>query len=163
MRTKAVVWCAVIALVLVPATLFALTGEQLFRDNCAGCHTVGKGKLVGPDLKGSGMRHSEDWLLRWVKSSQTMIGTGDADAVKLYRDNDQILMPDFSLSDDEIKSVLAWVKAEGGNSPGDGLLAQAGESMQPGSPGYMLLFVIILFLTATWAGVRTIKLFSIKN
>ncbi len=28
----------------------AVTGEQTFKTKCAACHTVGGGKLVGPDL-----------------------------------------------------------------------------------------------------------------
>jgi cytochrome c2 len=27
-------------------------GEKIFRMNCGACHSVGKGKLVGPDLLG---------------------------------------------------------------------------------------------------------------
>ena len=26
-------------------------GEQIFKSNCAACHTIGGGKLIGPDAK----------------------------------------------------------------------------------------------------------------
>jgi len=28
----------------------AETGQDIFLNNCAACHSIGKGKLVGPDL-----------------------------------------------------------------------------------------------------------------
>ncbi|MBM3435704.1 MAG: cytochrome c, partial [Bacteroidetes bacterium] len=50
---------------------------------CTACHTIGKGKLIGPDLKGVNDRHNEAWLLSFIRSSQTMIKNGDPVAVKL--------------------------------------------------------------------------------
>ena len=44
---------------------------------CAACHTIGKGKLIGPDLKGITERHEEAWLYSFIKSSQTMVNNGD--------------------------------------------------------------------------------------
>ena len=26
------------------------TGEKIFNETCVACHTIGKGKLIGPDL-----------------------------------------------------------------------------------------------------------------
>lgn len=94
-------------------SLNAQDGAQLFRTNCGACHTVGKGKLVGPDLKGLQDRHTEEWILKWVHSSQTLVKSGDKDAVKLFNDNNQIQMPDQPLSDNDIKSVLAYIKTGG--------------------------------------------------
>ena len=94
-------------------SVFADDGSQLFRTNCGACHSVGKGKLVGPDLKGVDTRHTEAWILKWVKSSQTVVNSGDKDAVKLFADNNQIVMPDQPLKDDEIKSILSYIKTGG--------------------------------------------------
>jgi cytochrome c2 len=88
-------------------------GGQLFKTNCGACHTVGKGKLVGPDLKGVQDRHNEEWLLKWVHSSQTLVKAGDKDAVKVFNDNSQIQMPDQSLSDNDVKAVLTYIKTGG--------------------------------------------------
>src|SRR5580692_8875916 len=88
-------------------------GGQLFKTNCGACHTVGKGKLVGPDLKGIQERHSEDWILKWVKGSQAMVKSGDKDAVKLFADNSSIPMPDQALADNDIKAILSFIKTEG--------------------------------------------------
>ena len=88
-------------------------GASMFRANCGACHTVGKGKLVGPDLKGVETRHTEAWLMKWVKSSQAMVQAGDKDAVKLFADNSSIPMPDQALSEDQVKTILGFIKTGG--------------------------------------------------
>ena len=80
---------------------------------CAACHTVGGGKLVGPDLLGVENRHSEDWLRKFIKSSQSLISSGDEEAIKVFNENNMIPMPDQPLSDKEIKMVLTFIKSEG--------------------------------------------------
>lgn len=88
-------------------------GGDIFKANCGACHTVGKGKLVGPDLKGVETRHTESWILKWVKSSQALVQAGDKEAVKLFADNSNIPMPDQALTDDQIKSILGFIKTGG--------------------------------------------------
>lgn len=77
---------------------------------CSACHTIGKGKLVGPDLKGVTERRSETWLISFIRSSQTMIKNGDAEAVKIFEENNKIPMPDNNLSDDQIRGILTYIK-----------------------------------------------------
>ena len=45
-------------------------GEQIFQATCFACHTIGGGRLVGPDLAGVHERLSQEWLESFVKSSQ---------------------------------------------------------------------------------------------
>ncbi len=112
MKTKHII--AAVALVAISfAKTYAQDGGTLFRTNCGACHTVGKGKLVGPDLKGVQDRHTEEWILKWVKGSQSMVKAGDKDAVKLFNDNSMIPMPDQALADNDIKTILAFIKTEG--------------------------------------------------
>ncbi len=77
---------------------------------CSACHTIGKGKLVGPDLKGVNQRHDLPWLLKFIRSSQTVVKSGDKVAVKLFNDNNKIPMPDNPLSEAEIKEVLKYIE-----------------------------------------------------
>ncbi len=88
-------------------------GEQVFQNNCAGCHSVGGGALVGPDLAGVHDRRSQAWLEGFIKSSQSMINGGDPDANALYKKFNQIRMPDMSLTDGQITEVLVYIKAAG--------------------------------------------------
>lgn len=89
-------------------------GEKVFKSTCAACHSVGKGKLVGPDLSGVNSRRNEKWLISWIKSSQTMVKKNDPIGVKLFNEFSKIPMPDQNLSDGQIKDVLAYIKAGSG-------------------------------------------------
>lgn len=98
------------ATVLYSAALNAQDGEQIFKKNCGVCHTVGKGKLVGPDLKDVHTKYKEDWLHQWIKSSQTLVKKGDPVAVKLFEENNKLVMPDQTVSDGDIKTILTFIK-----------------------------------------------------
>jgi mono/diheme cytochrome c family protein len=87
-------------------------GASLFKKNCGVCHTVGKGKLVGPDLKGSHEKYKEDWLIKWIQSSQALVKKGDKTAVKIFEENNKLVMPDQTLPESEIKTILGFIKSE---------------------------------------------------
>jgi len=80
----AAVACAVLALVLLPAsrsdpytrTTLALSGSvqdggRLFRLNCAGCHGLAAQGLVGPNLHGVDRRKNDRQLIQQVVSGRT--------------------------------------------------------------------------------------------
>lgn len=92
----------------ITATL-AQDGEALFKQNCSACHKVGGGRLVGPDLAGISAKRSEEWLLKWTRSSQALIKSGDADAKAIYEEFGSIMMPDQTISDDEIKAIYTFI------------------------------------------------------
>src|SRR4051812_13853457 len=101
----------------IPAThLYAQDGEALFKANCTSCHAIND-KVIGPALKNVQTKHSEEWLLKWVKNSQTLVKSGDADAVKLFNDNNKIVMTSFNLKDAEIKAIVGYIKAESEKAP----------------------------------------------
>lgn len=84
--------------------------EKIFQETCVACHTIGKGKLIGPDLANIQNRHPEDWLIKFIKSSQTVINSGDKYADSLFKAYNQIPMPDHpKLSDGQIKALLAYI------------------------------------------------------
>jgi len=88
--------------------------KTIFRKRCAACHTYGKGIKVGPDLKGVTDRRKRDWLFTFVRSSSTMIQSGDPTATKLFREFKQERMPDWSdLSARQIGAILDYFAADG--------------------------------------------------
>lgn len=109
MKTKKTILGMAMVIAL-SAPAWAQDGEQLFRGNCGYCHTVGKGMLTGPDLLGATNRHTDKWLQKWIKSSSTMIQEGDKKAVALFEKYNQISMPDVNLSDNEINSIISFLK-----------------------------------------------------
>jgi len=87
-------------------------GEQVFNTTCFACHTIGGGRLIGPDLAGVHEKRSQEWLERFVKSSQSMIHAGDAEAVALFEEYSSMLMPDAVASEEQIRQVLSYIKSQ---------------------------------------------------
>jgi len=110
-RIKSFLFSFLLFLFLYNTTVSAQDGEALFKANCTSCHAV-KDKVVGPALAGIQNRRSEEWLLKWVKNSQALVKAGDEYAVKIFNDNNKVMMPAQNLKDDEIKAILAFVKTE---------------------------------------------------
>jgi mono/diheme cytochrome c family protein len=126
-------------------------GEKLFKINCASCHKVTDQKLVGPGLKGVADRvpkPAEEWLIKWIKNSQALVKSGDAYAVKIFTEYNKSVMPSQALSDDEIKSVLAYIA----NPPVDKKVTDGPvDSKVPAKTDsttvlYFLLGLVLLFL-----------------
>jgi len=118
-------WCryVVVAAVFVLVAAFATPaiaddGAAIFSAKCAACHTIGKGKTVGPDLKGITTTESHDWLVKWVSSPSTLIKSGDPTATKLVKDY-PLQMPDLGLSTSDVEAVLSYIAQQsGGAAPG---------------------------------------------
>ena len=91
------------------------SGKEIYQKMCAACHSIGGGRLVGPDLKGVNEKRPEDWLLKFIKSSDKLVKSGDKTAVALL-DEYKMPMPDQALSDEQIKKVLVHIKEAGGST-----------------------------------------------
>ncbi|HLF65408.1 MAG TPA: cytochrome c [Saprospiraceae bacterium] len=90
-------------------SLMVVEGGNLFKLNCTACHQLEQ-RLVGPALKGVDQRHDEAWILKFVRSSQTMVQSGDSVAVALFNTYNSVIMPDQNLNEDQIRSILAYIK-----------------------------------------------------
>ena len=86
---------------------FSENGEDIFNNKgCVACHTIGKGKLTGPDLLGVTKRRNEEWIKKWLKSPETMILT-DPIAKELLKEY-FVPMPNQGLNDSEIESLIEF-------------------------------------------------------
>ena len=81
----------------------------LFSRQCSSCHTIGKGDLVGPDLKGVTSRRDRPWLLRFIRSSQAVVQSGDPTASRLFERYKRQRMPDHDFTSAQIDGLLAYV------------------------------------------------------
>lgn len=86
-------------------------GQLLFKNNCQVCHEVHEEK-IGPALADVHNRKPVEWIKSFISNSQKVIQGGDEYAVKLYNDYNQTLMTSFDFSDEELNSVIEYIKNE---------------------------------------------------
>ncbi len=88
----------------------ASSSADIYKKTCKACHTIGGGKLVGPDLKGVTERREMDWIVKFVQNSQGMIKAGDKAAVALFNQFNKVPMPDQPLSKAQIVGLMEFIK-----------------------------------------------------
>lgn len=93
----------------VSLTQSAEEGKQIFEQKCAGCHTIGGGRLVGPDLQGVTAERDRAWLEKFIRDPNVLFAAGDPDAKALLAEY-QVPMPALGLSNEEIQAVLAYLE-----------------------------------------------------
>ena len=87
------------------------TGQEIFKSLCAPCHSIGKGKLIGPDLKGVTTRRDESWLKRQIKEPDLLIEEKDPIALQLLKEADDVPMASLDLNDGQVMAVIAFLKS----------------------------------------------------
>lgn len=131
MKQLVPIYCCTLLLSVTTGCFAQQNGETLFNSFCNACHSIGKGRLVGPDLAGVHERRSSAWLVKFIQSSQSMIRDGDPEAVALFSEYNQTVMPDAPYNIDEIKSILAYIAEK--SSPGAEAVSASSPSGAVGS------------------------------
>lgn len=95
------------------APIHAQETADFFKRNCANCHTIGGGRLIGPDLKNVGQRRDKEWLTRFMLNPKATIDSGDAYAQQLLNDYSGVLMPTTpDLTAERAEHVLKLIDTE---------------------------------------------------
>ena len=132
-------------------------GKELFNANCAACHKL-DAKATGPALRGVSAKYDAVWLHKWVRNSSDLIKSGDAQAVKVFEENNKAVMSAFpQLSDADIDNIIAYT-----SEPKAEVAAPAPGGEVPGKPAVdsgisnniilgalalvMIILVVMLFL-----------------
>lgn len=96
-----------------PLASFGQDTAAYFKQNCYSCHTIGGGRLVGPDLKDVTTRQDRDWLVRFVLNPQGMIDRGDPYAKQILEEARGVVMPPVAgLTRDRANLLLDLIEAE---------------------------------------------------
>ncbi|MHB1193682.1 MAG: multicopper oxidase domain-containing protein [Longimicrobiales bacterium] len=90
-----------------PSDPEAVQGKLAFESKCLACHSVGGGPKLGPDLLGVTARRSDDWIVRWLRSPESMLAS-DSTARALLAEHQNIPMPNQGLTDVEIRQYLRY-------------------------------------------------------
>jgi cytochrome c2 len=84
-----------------------------FKANCASCHTIGGGRLTGPDLKDVTQRKDRDWLRSYMLNPQAKINAGDPYALQLLDEARGVVMPQIpGLNGEKADFLLDLIEAE---------------------------------------------------
>ena len=87
-------------------------GEALFQSKgCIACHTIGGGRLTGPDLAGVTGRRSFEWIYHQVMSPDSMTAN-DPTARQLMAEY-MTQMPNLGLRPEEAKALYEYLRSEG--------------------------------------------------
>lgn len=92
-------------------------GAALFEEKCVGCHTIGRGPTVGPDLEGVVESRERDWLLEWIQNPDEMLAAGDPLAVQMLEEWNNLAMPDLEITAEGASDILAYIQQESGGAP----------------------------------------------
>ncbi len=84
---------AVLLIALLSTVGFAQDTPDYYRQNCMNCHTIGGGRLTGPDLKNVGQRRDAEWLISFMQNPKAVIDSGDPYALKLAEESRGVVMP----------------------------------------------------------------------
>ena len=110
--SRAGIWAG-LAIVLASGSLRGQETAQFFRQNCASCHTIGGGRLTGPDLKNVAKRKERDWLVRFVQNPTAVLNAGDAYALKLKDEARGAVMPAIpGMTRERADALLQLIEAE---------------------------------------------------
>lgn len=109
MKAFSIFVVAVLLFVLSPRITFAFDAAATFQKKCSGCHSIGQGDLVGPDLKGITEKRKRDWLFHFIISPGAAVRENDPTAKQLV-DKYKMVMPDQDLTKDQIGAILDFIE-----------------------------------------------------
>ncbi len=106
-------------------------GKAVFQAKCAPCHTVGGGRLVGPDLKGVTAARDRGCLEKFISTPDRMIAGGDPVAKSLVQEYGGVAMPNLGLNSSQVEAVIAFLSQ---GTPGKAAAPAAAPAAALGDP-----------------------------
>jgi mono/diheme cytochrome c family protein len=104
---------ALLVLFTVDLPVIAETGQELYDRECSSCHSIGGGPLVGPDLKGVTAKKDREWLIEFTLNPQAMFDRGDAYALKLKSEYNDMIMPSVSgMTEKQAEAILVYIESQ---------------------------------------------------
>lgn len=111
--------CAIVAALVVACATqdaAAQTAADDFRQNCMSCHTIGGGRLTGPDLKDVTTRKDRPWLTSFIVDPKAKLDAGDPYAMELKAASQGAVMPNLpNMTSARAEALLALIEAESKN------------------------------------------------
>jgi cytochrome c2 len=86
-------------------------GQAMFKKLCTGCHTIGVGDRVGPDLRGVTERRDRAWLTSYLRDPLGMPAR-DPVARALAEKYQPVRMPNMALSEQDAADLIGYLQQE---------------------------------------------------
>jgi len=102
-----------LTLAILAGALAAQTPTADFKQSCSSCHTIGGGRLTGPDLKDVTQRKDRAWLVRFISDPARMMASGDPYAKEILSAAGGVVMPPVAgMTPDRANALLDLIEAE---------------------------------------------------
>ena len=85
-------------------------GEKFFQASCSGCHSIGGGRILGPDLAGVGNRMDRETLVQFIRDPRVVYAHGGAPRNPGYP-----LMPPLGIKADDARAVADYLIGRSGS------------------------------------------------
>ncbi|SMC71052.1 c-type cytochrome [Pedobacter nyackensis] len=85
-------------------------GRKLFKDKCASCHQLDRNS-TGPALTPKLTELDEAFAIKWIKNWKSLVDAGDKTAIEAAKFSPAEMTTFPTLTDDQIKSIIAYAKA----------------------------------------------------
>ncbi|MCA9218254.1 MAG: c-type cytochrome [Planctomycetales bacterium] len=96
-----------------PSLLWSQDSPDFFRQNCMNCHTIGGGRLTGPDLKDVSERKDREWLIGFMMNPKSYLDSGDPYAIKILEESRNVPMPTLpGMTRERSENLLDLIDAE---------------------------------------------------
>jgi len=102
-----------VLLATVSPRVSAQQAKDFFKQNCVACHTIGGGRLVGPDLKDVTKQKDRAWLEQFIRNPQAKMDSKDPDALQLQKEANGVTMPTLpGVTPEMAKALIDYVESE---------------------------------------------------
>lgn len=111
--------CALVIVAGLLAGVPALAGidaRKSFDENCSGCHSIGGGQVVGPDLRDVFKRRSRDWVVHYISEPDELRRQNDPAALELRKKFGDSEMPNLGISHEDAEALADYILKTGGGA-----------------------------------------------
>lgn len=102
----------ILSFIILVSLCNAQNGKELFEKNCKACHSIGSGKIVGPDLAGISQRRSQEWFVKFTKDSKSFIESGDKEAKAIFDEYSGMPMSSFDFPEQDIIAIYTYISEQ---------------------------------------------------
>lgn len=123
----------------------AVEGRKLFKAKCSSCHALDH-TVIGPGISEMAKTKDEAFLIKWIKNAPALIASGDKEAVEASKFSPSEMTAFPELSDDQIKSILAYAVA--GEPKPQAAAGDGAAAADQGVSGISVVGIIAIVLVA---------------